>query len=411
MVAHSGERANGAGVGAGALGTLCGIERPPSTLKRPEKAGLGLLERYMLQSVARDTLYGKVPFDRTAPWHRLVGCHRLMVDRQVQLLRDPRRDRGYYRGLQTDGSAWVCPVCSGAIYDGRRHEVKAILDGARAGGLVVQFVTFTLSHHWEPLSQLMAGLTEATRQVHMGGAWRRYRDSLGYVGSIRGREVTIGANGFHPHVHVCWLTERGSARDTRVFLVPRYRAALAQLGLSASVARGVTVKEWSLSHDDYIAKFDKPARAWDFDAELTMWARKVNPGARGLSPWDLLRGILESDQPAHVADLRGWFTEYAWATKGLHSLQFSKGLRARFGVVERSDEEIAAAGTVATPLAVLGALEHADWRIVRANDAIGELRVLVGRGDPVQLVAFLRSLGVSRDVLFGDLSGGCGDGD
>jgi len=365
--------------------------------------------RYALQSVARSWLWS--PSDGLkGPWHRLAGCHRWVgwtrdtkgqPQRRgvIELLHDPERLRAYYKGVQTCGSSTADPVCSGVIYDYRRSEVAAALTWAREAGYKVLFLTLTASHGPEmALEPFSDALGEAMRLVYEGRPWRDFKRSCGYLGAIKGMEVTYGKNGWHPHFHLLWFCERGSVGDVQAYVDQAWSSALARVGLSGLRGIRAMVKDSSMTAAEYIAKFDH-IRAWDLDAEVTMWTRKVGNKQKGLTPWDFLRlGLSGEPGEPLVERARVLFREYAAALKGKHPLQFSPGLKARVGLADVSEEEIAAGDANTQALTVLAYIPVAQFRRIVANDIRGELLAIAGRGDVGAVVGFLASMSISVEV-------------
>ncbi len=72
---------------------------------------------------------------------------------------------------------------------------------------------------------------------------------------------------------------------------------------------------------------------------------------------------------------------------------------ARLGLVveEKSDGEFAA--ELVEDAVLLALLTPAQWRIVLANDARGELCDVAGSCDPAQVSAFLVSLGINLQLM------------
>jgi len=367
--------------------------------------------RYALQSVARSWLYDAAE-GLKSDWHRLAGCHRwpawMMGDdgkrrrrEGVELVRDAERERAYYRGFQSCGSALVDPLCSGVIYDYRRTEVAAALEWARESRYKVLFLTLTASHNAKtPLEPFLGALGSAMRLVYTGRPWTRFRKSCDYVGSIKGVEITHGENGWHPHYHLLWFCEQGSVSDVRAYVDGAWSSALARVGLSGLRGIRVVVKDSSLTAADYIAKFDH-IRAWDLDAELTMWTRKIGEKQKGLTPWDFLRiGLAGDEGSAEVERARVLFCEYARVTRKveLHPLQFSPGLKGRVGLGEVSEDAIATGEANNRVLDLLGLLTVGQMRRVVANDVRGELLAVAGRGGIDAAVSFLASMGIRIEM-------------
>ena len=365
--------------------------------------------RYALQSVGRSWLWDSAE-GLKGPWHRFAGCHRWAAwargadgsprrrDR-IDLLHDSERMRAYYGGLQTCGNSAVCPVCSGVIYDRRRAEVAATLDHARAAGWRSLFITLTAAHTSETvLEPFLDALGDAMGLVYEGSPWTRFRRSCGYIGSIKGLEITRGGHGWHPHYHLLWFCERGDVSEVQAYVDRAWASALERVGLSGLKGVRAVVKDSSMTADEYIAKFDR-VRGWDLDAELTMWARKEGATQKGLTPWDFLRiGLAGDEGSADVQQARALFREYAVAIRGKHPLQFSSGLKARVGLADVKDDAIAAGEANQVGLGVMGHLSLAGFRRLLGHDCQGELLAVAGAGEVAAVVAFLGSLGIEFDM-------------
>lgn len=414
--------------GAGLLESLCGIRVTPPE-ENPKVSDDPRLGRLALQAVARDWLWDSKE-GLAGAWHRLAGCMRWPsnehgflasgCDRFVDIKWDPSRNRAYYSGLQTCGSAWVDPVCSGVIFDKRKFEVGAALDWARENGHSVWFITLTARHSKNmELASLLGGLNRAMRRVYAGKAFQQFKAAHGYLGSIRGTEITNGRNGWHPHFHGLWFTAGGTLDELQAYVDKAWAAALKAEGLTGLRGIRAVVKESSMTADAYITKFGRD-RDWDLDAEMTMWARK-NGDRGGASPWDLLRaglrGVPEDvvGKPGERVYLqvqkrcRELFREYAAATKGLHSMRWSAGLKKAVGLVDVSDDEVAAGEANAVELVILARLTVAQWRVVVGNDLRGELLAVAGTGDYGLVAGFLARIGVtlpaSVDGLAAEVAG------
>ena len=65
----------------------------------------------------------------------------------------------------------------------------------------------------------------------------------------------------------------------------------------------------------------------------------IKKGKAGGNTFDLLRAVLADKNDKQAAAL---FAEFAKAFKGKRSLSWSNGLKAKFNLVEKDDEELAA---------------------------------------------------------------------
>jgi hypothetical protein len=105
--------------------------------------------------------------------------------------------------------AWTCPYCQGRHRFKRSIDVAQTLRGALAAkpGRRAWLVTFTLQHKKkDALADLLAAMDKGWASVMRGRAGQADRDA-GVVGTIRALELTVGANGWHPHYHVIVIAD------------------------------------------------------------------------------------------------------------------------------------------------------------------------------------------------------------
>ena len=114
-----------------------------------------------------------------------------------------REGVAYWRGVQTCGSIWSCPICGAKIRNGRAIEISEFAGEWIKRGNSVYMVTLTSPHDLGmALAALLLLIAAAFRSVISGRPWIRLRDELAIAGTIRALEVTHGERGSHPHLHV-----------------------------------------------------------------------------------------------------------------------------------------------------------------------------------------------------------------
>lgn len=105
----------------------------------------------------------------------------------------------------------ACAECAApAAVEEQRHIAK-VLDVWKRGGetRTVHFGTFTIAHGFgDDFAFLRRGMDEAWSRTFEGRWWARWRSVVGACHFVRRFEATFGANGFHPHYHVLFLSER-----------------------------------------------------------------------------------------------------------------------------------------------------------------------------------------------------------
>lgn len=269
----------------------------------------------------------------------------------------------HYSGTIRCGGVWSCPVCASVIRPGRAQEVERAVCRHQAAGGAVLLLTMTLRHQrGDDLAGLLRVLADAWRGVSGRRVWRKKVEGLGYVGTIRALEVTLGQHGWHPHCHLLLLVERtpdaAELADLTAWLKKAWGAEVVGLGgRLPSDARGMDLRQTD-EHGDVVARYlskvqEKDERRWSVAAEVARGDVKEGRGA-SRTPFELL-------DAAEPGDRHRWL-EYLEGIKGSKALVWSRGLKKRLGVDDVSDEDILNDTEAAARVAVIDA---AAWREVR----------------------------------------------
>jgi len=287
------------------VGTV-GDLNPPSGIafSPPQQEGSRALS-YGLREISRLLLS---PFPEFRG-HLSCGLPVAHEDRplEVALYDDPEGPRVAFHGIMTCGSPWICPVCSPSLADRRGEALARTLAHFMGLGFRVAHAVLTIRHtRGMPLSEVFEALSRAWRHMTKDRAFRPHWEGLGYA---KGVEVTLGPNGWHPHIHLALvipperdphalkeaLWEAWSGAVLEVGWLPSDRAAYAY----ALVESDEDVHEVGR----YIAK---ASSGWGVGAEVAGGARKDSKG--GLSPFTLLAaawwGYLENPE-----SMASWFPE------------------------------------------------------------------------------------------------------
>ena len=228
------------------------------------------------------------------------------------------------------GSIWVCPVCSAKIRARREVELETAAKEWVSRGGSLAMLTFTLRHNESmTLIEVLNALLGSYRKLRNRQSFEKLRSLL--VGSVRALEVTYGANGWHPHLHLLLFVAPGATEDAVQDRLPSmitdWRNLVQQsLGAVPSVERAIDLLWFG---DDastaagYVSKIAK---------EMTLSDSKS-----GFDPFALL-DVTGVGRDRAVAR----FIEYANTMKGRHAMDWSPGLRDLLGLgEEKSDEEVA----------------------------------------------------------------------
>jgi hypothetical protein len=327
-------------------------------------------ERYELLSAARALLLyegKKQGLEHPHDFHRTAKCNWITVAGGVAVHVSREHSSGFYSGLMKCGSVWACPTCAAKVQERRREEIAKAIAWAYENGLQPVMVTLTFPHYqWDKLSDLMAQQADALHRLRAGAPWKRFKESVGYHGLIRSLELTYGErNGWHPHTHELWFVHSMvEAEAMALKVLERWKACCARAGLldlgnadqvRAFEGHAVDVKGWC-DASDYLAKQDD-SRHWGADREIAKGSTKLGR-ASGKHPFGLLAMASNGDKQAGAR-----FIEYAETMKGKRQLYWSSGLKAKVGVEERSDEDLAEEERDSADL--LGLLGLDQWRLIR----------------------------------------------
>lgn len=318
---------------------------------------------------------------------------------------------GHFAGLETCGRVWTCPVCGGKI---RARRGEDIAEGvgmhlARGGGAL--FLTATLPHdQGDALALTLDLLVRGWKALWGGKAAAKWRKRLGILGNIKSIEITVGHNGWHPHIHAVIILEKpfDELLDGRLAeWVP---------WLKAQWDRFLLREGWRPAH--HLKGIDVLPVSADSAAQLAAYVTKIQDGNGGkdlgneMARADLKRGRKESRTPLEVlrdfltwgdaADLALWL-EYEQATAGKSAIRWSKGLRALLlpNSVELTDEEIAAEEVGGD---VIGHIKSRTWyRVCETPGAEAAIRAAIGHGGMEAVIKVLLSYRLGRyldeDVL------------
>lgn len=344
------------------------------------------VQRFILQSVARSLFDNKTS--------RLNKCLRLRTAHQdVQVWKSTEHKTTHYKGLQTCGSVWRCPVCSAKIAERRRIEIRQAMDAHRAVGGCVNLLTLTCPHQVKDnLADLLAKQAKALHSFWRDREVNRILSEMGTIGQIRNLEATHGRlsdqnNGWHPHYHILMFQGIGvdltrfdppQMGDWQVRLYLRWAARCKAAGLGEpSYAHGLKLDDGSKA-DKYMAK-------WGLEDEMTKGHTKK--ALHGETPFDLLRAVLADKEDKQAAAL---FIEFAQTFEGKRQLHWSRGLKKLYLVAEKSDEALAAETDDKARL--LGMLTVDQWRDVLAVDGRAVVLQVASSGGWLAVEAYLASI-------------------
>ncbi len=375
----------GGGPGDGSAGSLGRYTKQRATFPDP---GLAQISRYVLLGGVRQLL----------PDSRTGKCMRFRVPGQsIQVWRTQRKKSAFYAGLQVCGSVWVCPVCSAKISERRRLELVEAMASQKAAGGTVSLLTLTTPHQRsDDLATLLERQGKALEGFLRDRTVKKVLGEMGYLGQVKALEVTHGRNsphnnGWHPHFHFLMfhqkVGDRAQRHDWTVRLYNRWSVYCVKVGL------GMPLYIYGIKLDDGTQAANYVAKGmWGLDHEMTKGHTKR--GKEGSeTPFDFLRAYMADHQDTQAAAL---FVEFRNCFKGKQQLSWSRGLKARFLITDKSDDQLAEEHQ--DELAVLlGMLTADQWRDVLKVDGRGQLLDIAAKGGWSHVQKYLHFIDGARD--------------
>lgn len=327
---------------------------PPTEIRR---------KRYTLQSKLQVLLKRNTSPDE---FKNIKGCmHTQLSD--VAIYRSIKHHKAFYGNLVQCSSVWACPVCAPKIQARRSLEISKALHWVYSNGYKAVMVTFTQPHtKGERLKDIIDKHRVAMNKMKSGSQFTLFKKRTGYIGQIRGLETTYGANGWHWHAHELWIvSEDCNIENEKEFLKNKWLRSCRTADFNIKneddfLQHAVDVID-NAHATDYLQKLGKN---WGIDKELTHGSSKKG---HGMTPFELL----ESDNLVH----NRLFLEYIRATKGKAQLFWSRGLKNKTGIAEKTDKEIIDEKVNEAEAIVY--LEKELWRCVIQNNARAEILNIV----------------------------------
>lgn len=286
---------------------------------------------------------------------RLGSCGRFRIksDQAPEVRRRPTESGmvAHFAKLQLCGLIWVCPVCGPHLRQMRAieldHACKWWMEKKSEGS--VMLLTLTLPHDTgDTLEKTLGTVREGFTELVRGRAWQEDKKKYQITHYVRGHDCTVGPNGWHPHLHIVLLTETTLSRtelselETRLY--HRWARAVTARGLRPPTRKHGIKLEQARSRGDvarYVCQVvtgQEKERPRPIAYELTRGDLKTGRRDGHRTPWEVLSDFQNTGD---IADLALW-REWEEGTKGVHAIQWSRGLKKLVGITEQTDEELQA---------------------------------------------------------------------
>ena len=247
------------------------------------------------------------PFALTS---RSRDCGRRAISAQpaVVVREFANRREAWWMGVLKCGRQHSCPVCAARKAADRADELDRMMRGDSPDARW-QMLTLTMRHHaGESLRDLVKKLFSAWRKVRAGRAVRSVF-ARRVTASVRAFEVTWGANGWHPHLHLLLRTDTWTSEECGVLEAEWLRHVPASR--SRAVVWSSPIEAWHKSRARYIAKLG---------AEVAGVAKECKNG--NLTAWQIAERAITDER--FVPRWR----EYQEAMRGRRTLEFDERAKA-----------------------------------------------------------------------------------
>lgn len=289
------------------------------------KLQLEYFQRFKLQRDSQDLLFDRGLIHDRSPY---FNCHRKHFTSIISLMRNPNSNKAYYDGIVTCSNSKACPVCAPRIMGKRSAEIRTAVHRwlNLAPENTCYLLTLTFAHKIsDSLEYLLKLFSAAVQMFWSNGSVKRLFHGNGYRGRITSLEIQYSRhNGFHPHQHILFFA-RKSCFDIEK-LRHYWLSALSSVGLSGISDIALDLIE-ARSAENYLTKIS---------SEMALGNLKQGRGTGHFSPMQLLVEV-----GAGYSWAKDVWCEYFRCTRGIHSLYWSKYLKAFFGIGEVSDDQIA----------------------------------------------------------------------
>ena len=326
----------------------------------------------------------------------ILKCYRVPCSDAVKFSQgvgDDGKECAKVEGVSHDHNVHVCPSCALKISMGRAIEIDDIIRKARSEGFECYFLTITMEHHrWDDLRVLLKDMQKASEKFWRNGTIRRiWKENFNY--RITALEIMFGfediegngGNGAHPHKHILIIGKKGV--DIAYVQEQFEKAWLKALGGKGK--EGVALKLELCEEGKDVAEFGKRYLTKEA-CEISLGSVRKKGHGESFTFFQLAR--LSMTFPYLRQWLEPMMVAYYQATKGKRQLVFSDGLKKRFGVQDKTDDELAEeSGEKIKKLAVVSNKDY--WAKLLHSD-IAETRILCRDGDREGLRLYLRSKGI-----------------
>ncbi len=333
-------------------------------------------------------LAGRLLYDPNKPadqQHRTVWCHRSLKNDggdgggRGHIYRRDDNTGARLTGVVTCGMVWTCKVCAARVAEQRREELQRAIVAHVATGGHAYLLTLTAPHDRAlRLAEFRRLFTKALQKFKNSRSYKGVRERFGHIGSVRSLELTwTQENGWHLHSHDLYFAKPGLDGDMHALddLRSAWVGALIKVGLGDQ-----SKITWMMEHAldlrggqaaaDYVTKFGHDAKHGLSGELVRSHAKRGVQNFDGVSwtAFQLLSWAGKGDDLAACL-----FREYAEAMADARMLYWSPKLKARVGIIDRDDAEVAADDKPKPTERCVATITGDDLALMLSRGALGEL--------------------------------------
>jgi len=306
----------------------------------------------------------------------LVVCSRVPLSSAVPVKRSEQEQKARYLNLAFCHNKWVCPFCATYAARNFEQEVSAVVNWAYSNHYAVSMITLTVPHGaGDRIDVIVDRFNDALRRLKMSYFWHSLRQRFGIIGEIKSTECTHGKNGFHWHVHSLYIHDSGvTFSDELAAIREAWRSAIIKAGFRNSKGKALAAFNKRAVHvmdnaptSAYLAKHGEGF--WGVEKEMACGVTVKAPEDGNKTLWELVNGSPEEQRA---------FVNFVAAVKGRQRTHFSRGLKARAGIVEKTDEQIAEEQERMEQEEIIAALDLQQWNFVVKNELRADLLAAAG---------------------------------
>lgn len=252
-------------------------------------------------------------------------CGRYHYNKQestVLVAKGQDTNKAFYSNLITCGSVWRCPICSYKIQKTRQVEVFKLLKWYQDNDYKMSFLTLTMRHKKNhSLAHSVETILSEFRKFQRITPFSKFRQT--YIGMVKAFEITLGANGWHPHLHIVFVHQKGIQHSEIKLhmdkLIPLWCGREKIKGLIKAQHYKPVFDEDGIT--DYITK-------WDTSKEITQGNFKIAKRNNSTTAFGLLSDVV--CKVKKFDEIEQFFESYVYGTKGRNHLIISEGIRAKY---------------------------------------------------------------------------------